>query len=215
MLVNVTNTYAVPQVQIPEFIHFLLCISSSVHQKAFKKIIIILKHIPNIPTSPHFHCTSFQPWSPFNGSPVGAFHFISASTLICHRRQPNASPLESVPLSIFGKDLPISKPSPESTAWPSWISADLIELYLFCCPMPPVHPLLLWHLWWSISQTQIPLKTLFIPSFTFTGLPSCPSCHCLLHVTWTIFMMVSFLTGSHSFLWSASNLCTCVFHGVH
>lgn len=143
MLVNVTNIYAVPQVQIPEFIHFLFCILSSVNQKAFLKK-KNLKHIPNIPTSSHFHCTSFQPWSLFTGSPIGAFHFISASTLICHRRQPNASPLESVPLTIFGKDLPISKPNPESIAWPSWTSDNLIKLYLFCFPMPPMHPLLLW-----------------------------------------------------------------------
>lgn len=102
----------------------------------------ILKH-PNIPTSLHFHCTSFQLQSPFIGYPAVAFHFISASTLICLRTWPNASPLESVPLRLFGKDLSILKPSPESTAWPSWTSADLIELYLFCSPTPPMHPLLL------------------------------------------------------------------------
>lgn len=110
--------------------------------------------------------------------------------------------------SLFGKDSHILKPRPESTAWPSWTSADLIELYLFRSPTLPTAPITLVTeiLCQSASQPQILLTTLLMPSFTFTGSaqlplmsqgPPCP-----------------FLTGNHSFLRPASNFCTCVFHSA-
>ena len=91
--------------------------------------------------------------------------------------------LESVPLTLCGKGLPLAEQSPVSTARPSWTSADLIELYISCSPAPPVHPLLLrQRLCQRVSQPQIPLTTLLMPSLHSQGLPRCPSCHMhLLH----------------------------------
>ena len=48
--------------------------------------------------------TSIVPFSataPFTGSPARAFHFISASTFICHRTRANPSPLELVPFTLW------------------------------------------------------------------------------------------------------------------